>query len=166
MPMIQDKRSAYRLFINTKTTIGESYENAEWTLEGEGVEGLAIEYNPSSESFKPIIRDKADTTFTNYEISSDVSDKRCYKDDAMYKYLKPLAMKGEIASTQAVLVDTTEKGTADGSYKAFLSNIEIYMSSWLGENATISYEIHYNGDLVQGEVLIADGTVSSFTPAV
>lgn len=164
--MKQQKRSQYRTFINTATTTGESYENAKWTLEGEGVEELAIDFNPNTDTFKPIIRDTSDITFNNYEMSSSVSDKRCYDDEPMYEYLKPLAKEAKVAYTQAILVDTTAKGSTDGSYEATLYDVLITIDSWLGENATISYNINYTSEPVQGNVTIADGAVSAFTPTI
>ena len=51
------------------------------------------------------------------------------------------------------------------SYPAKLTDGIITITSYMGENAEIEYDLYYDGDAVEGTVTIADG-VPTFTPSV
>ena len=66
--MAQLKRKDFAHYFDTSAT-GE----ANWELEGIGVEALSLSYNPQIDTFKQIIDDVASSTFDSYQIQSSVS---------------------------------------------------------------------------------------------
>lgn len=165
--MSQLRRHQFYHFINIAAKAGET-ENPKWAREGKGVEALAVEFNPQTTQFKDITSEQADTTFDGYQISSSVSDKRCYTDDPMYEYLYELKKEATSAETQLVEVNSAKKvtgATESAGYDATKYDVMIVINSWLGENAYISYDIYYKNP-VQGVATIADGTLGTFTESV
>ena len=73
---MQLKRKDFAHYFDTSAT-GE----ANWVLEGIGVEALSLSYNPQIDTFKQIIDDVASSTFDSYQIQSSVSGKRIDKDE-------------------------------------------------------------------------------------
>ena len=69
-----------------------------------------------------------------------------------------------IAETQLVEVNTAKTNGTAGNYDATRYDILITINEWLGENATISYDIDYTNP-VQGIATISNGTIT-FTPSV
>lgn len=159
--MAQLYRDQFQHFVNTATYTGET-SNPTWTREGQGVESLSIAFNPQKDTYKTILDRTSQTTFNNYELSSSVSDKRCYSDDAMYDYLDYLRRHSIAGETQLIEVNTAKAGTTTGTYEAVKYNVLITINEWLGENATISYDIDYSKP-VQGQATISDGTIGTFT---
>ena len=51
------------------------------------------------------------------------------------------------------------------TYPATVSDGKIVITKYMGENASIEYEIHYEGDPIKGTVTIENG-VPTFTPTV
>ena len=154
-------RDQFYDFINTATIVGES-ANPTWTREGTGVESLELAFNPQKDTYKDITKRTAQTTFKNYQMSSSVSGKRCFKGDDMYAYLKNLKDLAISANTQFLEVDTTE-AVSTGVYKAIKYDLLITINSWLGEDAVIGYDLDYSNP-VQGTVTLSGGT-PSFTPS-
>ena len=153
-------RDQFYDFINTNTIVG-AIESPTWTREGTGVESLEMAFNPQKDTYKDITKRTAQTTFKSYQLSSSVSGKRCFKGDDMYTYLKMLKDEAISANTQYLEVDTTET-VSTGVYKAIRYDILITISSWLGEDAVIGYDIDYSNP-VQGTVTLSGGT-PTFTP--
>ena len=153
-------RDQFYDFINTATIVGE-ISTPTWTREGTGVESLEMSFNPQKDTYKDITRRTATTTFKSYQLSSSVSGKRCFKGDAMYTYLKNLKDLAISANTQYLEVDTTDTVTT-GVYKATRYDVLITISSWLGEDAVIGYDLDF-AKPVQGTVTLSDG-VPTFTP--
>ena len=159
--MAQLFRDQFYHYVNTKTIVGDK-TSFTWTREGTGVESLSVAFNPQKDTYKDITRRTSQTTFKSYQLSSSVSGKRCFSNDAMYPYLKNLKDLAISAETQLLEVDTSETTGVAGTYKAIMYDILITISEWLGEDATIAYDIDYSNP-VQGTVTIAGGT-PTFTP--
>jgi hypothetical protein len=88
-------------------------------------------------------------------LASSISGKRLYSEDEMYTYLNDLRKTATACETQLIEVDSAS-AEAGGSYEAVRYDILITITEWLGENATISYDIDYSNP-VQGTVTISDG---------
>lgn len=153
-------RDQFYDFINTNTIVGE-VNDPTWKREGTGVESLEMAFNPQKDTYKDITKRTAETTFKSYQLSASVSGKRCFKGDDMYAYLKDLKDKAISANTQYLEVDTTET-VSTGVYKAIRYNVLITISSWLGEDAVIGYDLDFSSP-VQGTATISSGT-PTFTP--
>lgn len=160
--MAQLYRDQYIHYVNIATKTGET-GNEEWEQEGTGVESLSVAFNPQKDTYKDITRRTSSTTFNSYQLSSSISGKRLFSDDKMYKYLNELRRNAIAGETQLIEVDTTK--TTDGTkYEATKYDILITITEWLGEDATISYDIDYSNPQV-GTVTIAGGK-PEFTPTV
>lgn len=153
--MAQLKRKDFAHYLNT----GTSPTNKTWVLEGIGVEALSLAYNPQIDTFKQIIDDVANSTFDSYQIQSSVSGKRIDKEDAIWKYLNTARRKAECIETQMLEIDMSSS-TDDTTYEALQYNILIVINEFLGENATISYDIYVKGKPTVGKASISDGTPS------
>ena len=158
--MAQLYRDQFEHWVNTATTTGEA-TNPTWKREGKGVESLSVAFNPQKDTYKDITQRTPTTTFNSYQMSSSLSDKRCYSEDPMYDYLYTLKKNAQAAETQLIEINTA-KTISTGVYDATKYDILITINEWLGENASISYDIDYSNP-VQGTVTITDG-VPSFTP--
>lgn len=161
--MAQLYRDQFAHYINTKTKTGET-EAPTWTLEGTGVESLSVSFNPQKDSYKDITKRTTKTTFKNYELSSSVSGKRLFSEDAMYEYLNDLRINAIAGETQLLEINTAKQsGSVSGTYEAVKYDILITINEWLGEDATISYDIDYSNPVV-GTATISGGT-PTFTEA-
>ena len=152
--MAQLYRDQFVHFVNIATKTGESAD-PKWVQEGTGVEALSVAFNPQKDTYKDITKRTATTSFNSYQLSSSISGKRLYSDDEMYSYLNDLRKTATAGETQLIEVDTASAETG-GSYEAVRYNILITITEWLGEDATISYDIDYSNP-VQGTVTISDG---------
>jgi len=157
--MAQLYRDQFAHWINTATTTGETTSPL-FVREGTGVESLSVGFNPQKDTYKTILNRTAQTTFNNYQLSSSVSGKRCYSDDPIYAYLDGLRKSATCAETQLVEIDTSS-GTS--TYNAVKYDVLITINEWLGENATISYDIDYFNP-VQGTATIGGTHGIEFTP--
>ena len=149
--MEQLYRDQFAHYINT--TPGETET---WTLEGVGVDALALSYNPQIDQYKTIIQRNADATFNNYQVQTSVSGKRIYKGDAVYDFLNEARRNLKAIETQFLEVEMANT-QGDSNYIATKFNCLIVIDEFLGENATISYTLYVKGDPKHGSVTIADG---------
>lgn len=159
--MAQLYRDQYEHWLNTATTTGAT-ANPTYKREGTGVESLSVAFNPQKDTYKTILDRTSQTTFNNYQLSSSISGKRCYSEDEIYDYLDGLRKGATAGETQLVEINTAKTVSA-GVYEAVQYNVLITINEWLGENATISYDIDYSKP-VQGTATIGGTTGISFTP--
>ena len=151
--MAQLKRKDFAHYFDTSAT-GE----ANWELEGIGVEALSLAYNPQIDTFKQIIDDVASSTFDSYQIQSSVSGKRIDKDDKIWKWLNNARKKAESIETKMLEVDmSSATGDSTITYEALQYNVLIVINEFLGENATISYDVYVKGKPTVGSVTITSG---------
>ena len=149
--MEQLYRDQFAHFINT--TPDEETEN--FVLEGTGVESLALSYNPQISQFKTIIARSADAVFDGYQIQSSVSGKRIYKEDPIYEFLNDARRKAEAIETQ--LLEVEMANATEGNYEATKYNVLIVITEFLGDVASIGYDIYVRGNPIIGTATIADG---------
>lgn len=158
--MSQAKRKDFAHYFDIGSTTTPN-----WELEGIGVEALSLSYNPQIDTFKQIIDDVASSTFDSYQIQSSVSGKRIDKDDKIWKWLNAARRKADKIETKMLEVDmTTGTGDSTISYEALQYEVLIVINEFLGENATISYDVYIKGKPTEGSVIIADKK-PTFTPS-
>ena len=160
--MAQLYRDQYEHWINTATTTGAT-ANPTFVREGTGVEALSVAFNPQKDTYKTILNRTSQTTFNNYQLSTSVSGKRCYSEDAIYDYLDELRKSATAGETQLVEINTAKSTGSAGTYEAVQYNVLITINEWLGENATISYDIDYSNP-VQGTATIGGTGGITFIP--
>lgn len=159
--MAQRFRDEYQHYLNTATINGAT-GNETWKREGEGVESLSVSFNAQIDNYKTILNRQTQSTFKNYQLSSSVSGKRCYSDDPIYDYLDELRRKAISAESQIIEIDTAKTNGTAGHYLAVKYDVLITINEWLGEDATISYDVNYSNP-VTGYATISGSTIS-FTP--
>lgn len=158
--MAQLYRDQFAHYYDTTPTAS----NPTWTLEGVGVDSLSMSFNPQVDQYKTIIQRNASATFQNYQIESSVSNKRLYSDDDIYTFLDEARRGAKAIETKLLEVDMANAGTTSGTYKAIQYNVLIVINEFLGEDATISYDLYVTGEPIQGVATITGGT-PSFTPS-
>ena len=157
--MGQMKRKDFAHYFDTSAT-GE----ANWELEGIGVEALSLSYNPQIDTFKQIIDDVASSTFDSYQIQSSVSGKRIDKDDPIWKWLNEARKKAESIETKMREVDmSSATGSASTQYEALQYNVLIVINEFLGERARTPYAVYVKGKPTIGTVSISNKK-PTFTP--
>lgn len=136
-----------------------------WKLEGIGVEALSLQYNPQIDTFKQIIDEVSTSTFDNYQIQSSVSGKRIDKTDEIWNWLNT-ARKSATAIETKMLEINMASGTGSGSmsYEALQYDVLVVINEFLGETATISYDVYVRGTPTVGTATISAGT-PTFTKA-
>ena len=157
--MEQLYRDQFAHYINTTPGDAET-----WTLEGIGVDALALSYNPQLDTYKTIIQRNADATFNNYQVQTSVSGKRIYKGDAIYEFLDEARRNMKAIETQFMEVEKANTKT-ENKYVATKFNCLIVIDEFLGENATISYTLYVKGDPTHGTVTIENGK-PTFAPTI
>ncbi|MEE0857699.1 MAG: hypothetical protein U0L58_10455 [Ruminococcus sp.] len=154
------KRSAHLFYIDT--TFGGSTPS--WYLVGKDVEDMSIELNPDVESKKNIL-DETTVNDNGYEPSISVDTYYANPSDGeFYTKIKNIAMNrltGDACRTKIleVLVDK-----AEGAFDAWQEDAVIKPQSYGGPQGGISipYNVHFDGNRVQGTATITD-KVPSFT---
>jgi hypothetical protein len=160
--MAQRYRDEYQHYLNTATITG-STTSPTWKREGQGVESLSVSFNPQIDTYKTILSRQAQSTFNNYQLSTSVSGKRCYSEDPIYDYLDDLRRNATAGETQLIEIDTAKTNGTAGNYQAVKYDVLVTINEWLGDNATISYDINYSNPVV-GIATISGDTIS-FTPS-
>ena len=54
--------------------------------------------------------------------------------------------------------------TPDGKYPAKKSDGKVVVTTWMGENATVEADVHYEGDPTEGTVTFSETGIPTFTP--
>ena len=158
--MIPDKlekidRSQFLTFLDTTP----SEETPTYALLGIGITDYGIAYNPQVETEKWIIEKSARTDHTSNQKQGSVSQK-IYKGDPCFEFVHNGLDK---LNYKTHILDIDRWNGTDGSYPAKLSDGVIAITNYMGETATIEYDLYYDGDPVEGTVSIADG-IPTFTP--
>lgn len=148
--MEQLYRDQFAHFINTTPDGTENF-----VLEGTGVESLALSYNPQISQFKTIIARSADAVFDGYQIQSSVSGKRIYKGDPIYDFLNDARRNAKAIETE--LLEVEMASATDGNYDATKFNVLIVITEFLGDTASIGYDIYMRGNPIIGTATLADG---------
>jgi len=150
------KRSQVVTFLDTTPNAS----SATWKPLGIGVNDYGIDYNAQVDTEKWILEDSARNDHTSNQKQGSVTQK-CYKNDAVFEFVANGRDKLNY-KTQILDVDVWNgNGT---SYPAKLSQGIITITSYMGENAEIEYDLLYDGDPVEGSVTITGG-VPSFSPS-
>lgn len=158
--MIPDKlekidRSQFLTFLDT--TPGESTPT--WAVLGIGITDYGIAFNPQVETEKWIIEKNARTDHTSNQKQGSVSQK-AYKGDPCFEFIHAGIDK---LNYKTHILDIDRWNGTDGGYPAKMSDGVVAITSYMGETATIEYDLYYDGDTVEGTVSISGG-IPTFTP--
>ena len=150
-------RSQFVTYIDT-TPSGNSRT---YKILGIGITDYGISYNPQVDTEKWIIEDNARSDHTSNQKQSTVSQK-IYKNDPCFEFV--YAGLDKLNYTTNVL-DIDRWNGENGTYPAKLSTAKIVVTNYMGEEATIEYDLYYEGNPTEGTVTITGG-VPTFTPTV
>lgn len=150
-------RSQFLTYLNT--TPGST---ATWKILGVGITEFAISYNPQVDTEKWIIEDNARTDHSSNQKQGSVTQK-CYKNDPLFEFVQ--AGRDQLNYKTQILDIDMWNGSQEGVYPAKMTDGIITITSYMGENAEIEYDLYYDGDAVEGTVTISGG-VPTFTPSV
>lgn len=130
-----------------------------WKVLGIGITDYSVDYNPQVDTEKWIIEDNARSDHSANEKQGSVTQKT-YKGDELFEFV---ADGRDQLNYKTNILDIDRWNGTGNSYPAKLSEGKIVITSILGENSEIEYDIYYDGDVTEGSVTIADG-VPTFTP--
>ena len=126
-----------------------------WEKLGVGITELAIEQNPSIESEKWIIERTSRHIHESNEKTSSVSQS-IYTNDPCYKFIE--AGRDKLNYRTHILdIDMTRKSESGDKFYAEKSDGLIAVTSWMGENATVEFDLYWEGDKEIGYVTLEAG---------
>lgn len=149
------KRSQFLTFLDTTP----ASSTPTWKVLGIGITDYGIDYNPQVDTEKWIIEDNARNDHTSNEKQSTVTQK-IYKNDPCFEFVQ--AGRDELNYKSHVLDIDRWNGTGS-TYPAKMSDVVITVSTWMGEEATIEYDLYYDGDAKVGTVTFDNDGVPTFT---
>ena len=149
-------RSQFLTYLNTTPS-----STATWAILGVGITDYGISYNPQVDTEKWIIEDNTRTDHSSNQKQGSVTQK-IYKGDACFEFVQ--AGRDEL-NYKTQILDIDRWNGSNGSYPAKLTDGIITVTSYMGENAEIEYDLYYDGDAVEGTVTFSDG-VPTFTPSI
>lgn len=151
------ERNQWITYLDIKPT----EKTPDFNILGIGITDAAIAFNPSVDSEKWIIEQSARHIHSSNEKQMSVSQS-IYLGDPCYEFVRD--GKGKLNYKTHILdIDMTRKTTGD-KYYAELSDGLVAVTSFMGENAVIEYDLYYEGDPTIGEVTITEGK-PTFTPS-
>jgi len=148
------KRSQFLTYLNTGTSAVPV-----WSVLGVGITEYGIDYNPQVDTEKWIIEDNARNDHSSNQKQGSVTQ-RCYKGDPVFEFIN--AGRDQLNYKTQVLDIDRWNGTGT-TYPAKLNDVIITVTSYMGENAEIEYDIYYDGDATEGTVTFT-GSTPTFTP--
>ena len=129
-----------------------------WNFLGVGVTEYAMAMNPQVNTEKWIVEDNSRNDHTSNQKQGSVSQK-CYKGDPVFEFVNAGLDK---LNYKTHILDIDAWNGNGGKYPAKMSDAIIVPTQKGGEDMVIEYDLHYNGDPVEGEVTFA-GNVPTFT---
>ena len=130
-----------------------------WAVLGVGITDYAISYNPQVDTEKWIIEENARTDHTSNQKQGSVEQK-IYKGDPCFEFV---ANGRDITNYATNILDIDRWNGNNDKYPAKLTAGKIVITEMLGEDATISYDLYYDGDAIEGTVEF-EGDTPVFTP--
>ena len=131
------KRSQFLTFLDVSATTTPS-----WKVLGIGITDYGIDYNPQVDTEKWIIEDNARNDHTSNEKQSSVTQK-IYKGDPCFEFVEKAR---DQLNYKSKVLDVDRWNGTGSTYPAKLSNVIITVNTWMGEEATIEYDMYYDGD--------------------
>ena len=150
-------RSQFLTYLDTEP----DNQSPTWSILGVGITDYGISYNPQVDTEKWIIEDNARNDHTSNQKQASVEQK-IYKGDPCFEF----ANNGrDVLNYKTHILDIDRwNGQTEGQttkYPATMSDGILVVTETMGENATLSYDLYYDGDITKGFVTFT-GNVPSF----
>ena len=133
--------------------------NPSWKVLGVGITDYSLSYNPQVDTEKWIIEDTARNDHTSNQKQGSVEQKM-YKGDPCFEFASAGRDK---LNYKTHILDIDRYNGENGVYPAKMSDGKLVITETLGENATLSYDLYYDGDPVEGTVSFVNQE-PTFTP--
>ena len=143
------KRSQFLTFLDTTPSASSST----FAMLGVGITEYGIAYNPQVDTEKWIVEDNARTTHQSNQKQSSVSQK-IYKGDPCFEFV---SNGRDVLNYRTKVLDIDAWNGTGNTYPATLSEAVITITNYMGEDATIEYDLYYDGDAKKGTATIVDG---------
>ncbi len=132
-----------------------------WKILGIGITDYGISYNPQVDQEKWIIEKNARTIHSSNQKQGSVTQ-TMYKNDPCFEFV---AQARDVLNYKTNILDIDTWNGTNGTYPAKMSAGIITVTQYMGEEATIEYDLYYDGDPVVGTVAIDSTTGEpTFTP--
>ena len=127
---------------------------ATFKILGIGITDYGVSYNPQVDQEKWIIEKNARNIHRSNQKQGSVSQ-TIYKNDPCFEFV---AQGRDKTNYKTHILDVDTWNGNGGTYPATLSDGMIAITQYMGEDATIEYDLYYNGNPVEGTVTFdADG---------
>jgi len=135
-----------------------------WAVLGIGITDYGIAYNPQVDQEKWIIERNSRNIHKSNQKQGTVSQ-TIYKNDPCFEFIKN--GRDKLNYTTNILDIDTFDGTTEGNittYPAKMNKVVIAITQYMNEDATIEYDIYYDGDPIEGTVTMDENNVPTFVP--
>lgn len=152
------ERDQFLTYLDTTPT-GSSHT---WAVLGVGVTDYGISYNPQVDQEKWIIERNSRNIHRSNQKQGSVSQ-TIYKNDPCFEFIKN--GRDKLNYTTYVLdIDTFDATTQGGQEicPAKMNKVVIAITQYMNEDATIEYDIYYDGDPIEGTAVIDENGVPTF----
>lgn len=143
----------------TYLDITPTSSNPSWEILGVGITDYSVSYNPQVDTEKWIIEDNARNDHTSNQKQGSVEQKM-YKGDPCFEFA---AAGRDKLNYRTHILDIDRYNGENGVYPAKMSDGKLVITEALGENASLSYDLYYDGDVIEGTVSFANQK-PTFTP--
>ena len=143
----------------TYLDITPTASNPSWKILGVGITDYSLSYNPQVDTEKWIIEDTARNDHTSNQKQGSVEQKM-YKGDPCFEFASAGRDK---LNYRTHILDIDRYNGENGVYPAKMSDGKLVITETLGENATLSYDLYYDGDPIEGTVSFVNQE-PTFTP--
>ncbi len=150
------ERDQFATFLDTTP----NEKTMQFALLGIGITDYGIEYNPQVDSEKWIVEKNSRQDHSSNQKQGAVSQSM-HKGDPCFVFAE--AGRDKLNYRTHILDIDIWKGK-DGVYPADLSDGKLVITKYMGDKATIEYDLYYEGDSIKGSVSFANG-VPTFTPS-
>ena len=143
-------RSQFLTYLDTTPSAEPTFN-----ILGIGITEMGIAYNPSVDSEKFIIEKTARHDHSSNEKQASVSQS-IYLGDPCYEFVEAGRDKLNY-KTHILDIDMSKKSKEGDKYYAEKSDGLVAVTNYMGEKATIEYDLYYEGDKTVGYVTMAEG---------
>lgn len=146
-------RSQFLTYLDTTPST-----TATWAILGVGITDYGIDYNAQVDTEKWIIEDNARNDHTSNQKQSSVEQK-IYKGDPCFEFANAGRDK---LNYKTHILDIDRYAGTGSTYPARMSDGILVIQQEMGENAVLSYNLYYDGDVKEGTVTFDENGVPTF----
>lgn len=148
-------RSQFLTFLDTTPNAN----TPTWAVLGIGITDYGISYNPQVDTEKWIIEDNARNVHNSNQKQGSV-EQNIYKNDPCFEFA---AAGRDKLNYKTHILDIDRWNGTGTTYPATYSDGILVVTETMGENATLSYDLYYDGDAKEGTVTFDENGVPTFT---